>query len=123
MRGYLTSLGRDKRGFSVTGQNENDEPIYIDGMRGVIERNTMRYYLAVEAYLSTLATPPAEQLEQRLAHWQSAVQHYPQLHELKPEEYLSMKRKEIQRQESAQGRLDSPPESRTMSCQAAAMCQ
>jgi hypothetical protein len=122
MRGYLTSLGRDKRGFSVTGHNENDKPIYIDGMRGVIERNTMRYYLAVEAYLSALGTPPAGQLEQRLAHWQSAVEHYPQLRELEPEEYLSMKREEIRRQESAQSRLYNTPKTRSLNCQAAA-CQ
>jgi hypothetical protein len=122
MRGYLTSLGRDKRGFSVTGHNENDKPIYIDGMRGVIERNTMRYYLAVEAYLSALGTPPAGQLEQRLVHWQSAVEHYPQLRELEPEEYLSMKREEIRRQESAQSRLYNTPKTRSLNCQAAA-CQ
>ena len=70
-------------------------------MRGVVERNTMRYYLAVEAYLSALSAPPAERVEKRLAHWQNAVERYPQLHELEPEQYLRMKRKEIRRQQSA----------------------
>lgn len=101
MRGYLVSLGRDKRGFSILGQDRRGQPIYIGGMRGVVERNTMRYYLAVEAYLSALSAPPAERVEKRLAHWQNAVERYPQLHELEPEQYLRMKRKEIRRQQSA----------------------
>jgi hypothetical protein len=101
MRGYLATKGRDKRGFSVLEHNERGQPVHIGGMRGVIERNTMRYYLAVEAYLSALAAPPAERFEKRLAHWQSAVERYPQLHELEPEQYLRMKRKEIRRQERA----------------------
>jgi hypothetical protein len=102
MQGYLSTLGRDKRGFSSIGRDANGQPLYIDGTRGVIERNNMRYYLAVETYLSALATPPAGQFEQRLTHWKSAADQFPQLHELSTEHYLSMKRKEIQRQQSAQ---------------------
>lgn len=98
MRGYLASIGRNKRGFSILGHDERGQPIYIDGMRGVVERNTMRYYLAVEAYLSALSAPPAERVEQRLAYWQKEAERYPQLRELEPEQYLRMKRKEIQRQ-------------------------
>jgi hypothetical protein len=101
MRGYLASIGRDKRGFSVLEYDARGRPVYIDGMRGVVERNTMRYYLAVEAYLSALSAPPAERFEKRMAHWQQEVERYPQLHELEPEQYLRMKRKEIRRQETA----------------------
>ncbi|MDP3977745.1 MAG: hypothetical protein Q8P85_07085 [Pseudomonas sp.] len=100
-QGYLTTLGRDKVGFSIVARNAEGQPVYIDGMRGVIERNTMRYYLAIEAYLSALSAPPAEQFEKRLDHWQTAVEQYPaQLHELERDQYLSMKRKEIQRQQA-----------------------
>lgn len=78
---------------------------YIGGMRGVVERNTMRYYLAVEAYLGALSAPADSRLEKRLNGWHDAVERYPlQLHELNRDEYLAMKRKEIQRQRAA----DSP---------------
>lgn len=98
---YLATLGRDKVGFSIVERNAEGQPVYIDGMRGVIERNTMRYYLAIEAYLDALSAPPAEQSEKRLDHWQSAVEQYPaQLHEIEREQYLDMKRKEIQRQQA-----------------------
>jgi hypothetical protein len=100
MQGYLATVGRDKVGFSIVG-NHDGQPVYIGSMRGVVERNTMRYYLAIAAYLGALATPGAQQLEQRLNDWHSSVERYPrQLHELERGEYLAMKHKEIQRQQS-----------------------
>jgi hypothetical protein len=72
---------------------------YVGGMRGVVERNTMRYYLAIESYLASLQAPPRQHLEQRLGAWFDATEEYPcQLHELDPDEYLSMKRNEVRRQ-------------------------
>ena len=103
MQGYLATLGRDKVGFSVVGTQANGQPIYIGSTRGVIERNTMRYYLAIEAYLGSLATPAPQQLAKRLNDWHRGVERYPlQLHELDLAEYLKLKRDEVQRQ-TAQG--------------------
>lgn len=102
MQGYLATIGHDKVGFSVTGTTSNGQPIYQRGMRGVVERNTMRYYLALEAYLGASSGSPAEQQEQRLNDWHSAVERYPlQLHELERGEYLTMKHAEIRRQRSS----------------------
>ena len=99
MQGYLATLGRDKVGFSVLGYGSNGKPIYQGSVRGLIERNTMRYYLALEAYLGALSGTAAEQQEQRLNDWHSAVERYPlQLHELERSEYLDMKHAEILRQ-------------------------
>ena len=93
LRAYLATAGSDKVGFS------QDKSGYVGGMRGTVERNTMRYYLAIDAFLSGLATPPAQQLEQRLQTWFSATERYPrQLHEVDKNEYLAMKRKEYARQ-------------------------
>jgi hypothetical protein len=101
MRGYLATIGRDKVGFSIIGRKADGQPVYMRKMRGVVERNTMRYYLAIEAYLGALSAPASEQLEKRLNDWHSGVERYPvQLHELERGEYLDMKRKEIQRQEA-----------------------
>ena len=75
------------------------EPTYIGGMRGVVERNTMRYYLAINAYLDSLAAPPEKQLEKRFRDWFDATERYPkQLHEVDRDAYLRMKRNEYQRQ-------------------------
>ena len=71
---------------------------YIGGMRGLVERNVMRYYLAIEAYLDALPAPPAEQLERRLQSWFTASERYPrQLHEMDRPAYIEMKRREFQR--------------------------
>ena len=74
-------------------------------LRGVVERNTMRYYLAIEAYLGSLSAPPAEQQERRLRDWFAATErHARQLHEMERDEYLTMKRNEVQRQRALQPR-------------------
>lgn len=100
MRSYLATIGRNKVGFSVTGRTAGGQPIYMRGVRGVLERNTMRYYLAIEAYLGALSAPPAQQAEKRLNAWFDGVERYRvQLHELERGEYLDMKRKEIRRQQ------------------------
>ncbi len=101
MQGYLGTIGRNKVGFSVTGHTADGRPVYIAGTRGAIERNTMRYYLAIEAYLGALSAPPAKQAEKRLNAWFDGVERYPaQLHEMERGEYLDMKRREIARQQA-----------------------
>jgi hypothetical protein len=103
MQGYLATIGRDKAGFTVTGRLPNGQPTYIQGVRGVVERNTMRYYLAIDAYLAALTAPPRDQLEKRMQHWYNATDQYArQLHEVERDDYLAMKRKEYQRQQVAQ---------------------
>jgi len=90
MKGYLATLGSDKVGFTPAGQGG-----YIGGVRGVVERNTMRYYLAIDSYLDA---PGAGQLDQRLAAWFDATEQYAkQLHEIDRNDYLAMKRREFQR--------------------------
>ena len=49
--GIPRHAGRDKVGFSIVGRKPDGAPVYIGNERGMIERNTMRYYLAIEAYL------------------------------------------------------------------------
>jgi hypothetical protein len=105
MQTYLATAGRDKVGFSVVAKGDDGKPVYVDGVRGVLERNTMRYYLAIETYLGALAAPPAEQPEKRLRDWFAATErHARQLHEIDRDEYLAMKRNELQRQKAGSGR-------------------
>ncbi len=103
MQGYLATSGRDKVGFTVTGKLPNGQPAYIQGVRGVVERNTMRYYLAIDAYLAALSAPPEQQLEKRLQYWYNGTDQYArQLHEVARPDYLEMKHNEYQRQQVAQ---------------------
>ncbi len=101
MLAYLGTAGSRKVGFSVIGRGNDGQIKYVDGLRGLVERNTMRYYLAIEAYLGALSAAPAARLEKRLADWYAAVERYPrQLHEIGQEDYLQMKRREYLRQQS-----------------------
>ena len=68
----------------------------VRGVRGGVERNTMRYYLAIVSYLDSLALPAGERVERRLRDWFAATERFPlQLHELERDEYLAMKRREL----------------------------
>jgi hypothetical protein len=114
---YLATIGRAKVGFSVVGQQPDGQPVYIGGTRGVIERNAMRCYLAIEAYLDSLSAPAADQVERRLTGWHAGVEQYSvQLHELDLGPYLAMKRAEILRQQapppSSTAQMDPPRSAR-----------
>jgi hypothetical protein len=72
-----------------------------------VERNVMRYYLAVQAFLETQSVPEPERFERRLGRWFELTGRYPQLHEVDWEEYLETKRRErldlLRQQEAAEG--------------------
>lgn len=102
MQAYLATLGRGKVGFTPIGEQgaekggeKGAEPQYVGGMRGVVERNAMRYYLAIDAWMSAPASDP----ETRLVRWFDATERYSQqLAEMDKYTYLDMKRREIRRQ-------------------------
>lgn len=105
MQTYLATLGSGKIGFTQVSQDQKAG--FVGGMRGAVERNTMRYYLAIEAYLASLKQAPANQLNTRLNHWFDATQEYSkQLHEVEKASYLAMKKDEYQRQQSPPSRLN-----------------
>jgi hypothetical protein len=100
MQAYLGTVGRNKVGFTAVGNESGGRRQSVGGMRGVVERNTMRYYLAIEAYLGALGTPAKSRMEKSLGDWFAATERYPrQLHEMERGEYLDMKRKEYSRQQ------------------------
>ncbi len=100
MQAYLGTTGRDRVGFTQSGTKTNGQPLHIGGMRGAVERNTMRYYLAIEAFLGALSQPLSAQFEKRLHDWFAATELYTrQLHEMERKAYLEMKRREHRRQQ------------------------
>jgi hypothetical protein len=100
MQVYLATTGRGKVGFTVIGNPNDPQPEYIGGVRGAIERNAMRYYLAIDAYLGTRVAPAPMRFEQSIERWFDSTERYPrQLHELDRDAYLEMKRGEYLRQQ------------------------
>lgn len=95
----LATAGRDKVGFRREGSGPGESPAYVKGLRGMIERNTMRHYLALEALLGTQAVPAAHGFEARLNAAYELMERYPlQLHDLEKAEYLDAKRREWENQ-------------------------
>jgi hypothetical protein len=106
MDSYLSTAGRNKVGFTVTGKDDEGKPQFVKGYRGVLERNAMRYYLAIDSYLASLSQPENARREYALARWFDGTEQYArQLHEVDREDYLKRKRREIERLRST------PPES------------
>jgi len=94
--GYLATLGRGKVGFSKNGV----------GVNGVIERNAMRYFLALQAHLAVQSLAPGQRYEAALHRWFELTERYPaQLHEMEEGEYLEMKRRERLEQQRLQQAL------------------
>jgi hypothetical protein len=103
MRIYLHGTGGGKAGFTVIGELSDPQPKLIGGVRGIIERNVARYYLAIDAYLKSLTMPAPERFENSLQLWFDATERYSrQLHEVDRDAYFAMKHREYLRQQTAQ---------------------
>ena len=86
-RRHLATAGASKVGFTT------------NGVRGAVERNAMRYYLAIDAYLDTMDVPQSQRVDKRINQWFSATERYPQqLREMDRNTYVTMKRQEYGRQ-------------------------
>jgi hypothetical protein len=97
---YFSTSGRDKVGFTWI-DDDDDPPRLVRGIRGALERNTMRYYLALDAYLKTLGSPATQRFEQSLERWFADTERFArQLREVKHDDYISMKRGQYLRQQA-----------------------
>ena len=95
---YLATMGAGKVGFTKTMASGKGLERYIGGPRGVLERNAMRYFLAVEAFVLAIRLPPDQQQEAWLNGWFSQAQRYPrQLHDFDLAAYMQVKRREYRR--------------------------
>jgi hypothetical protein len=99
MRAYLATAGREKIGFTVLGKNADGQPQYLRGERASLERNVMRYYLALLAHCSVRSGPPGERMQARLRAWFALTErHAAQLHEYGLADYLQEKQRDLARQ-------------------------
>jgi len=98
---YFATRGRDKVGFTWI-HGEDEAPQLVRGIRGALERNTMRYYLAIDAYLQVLGSPAPLRFEQSLELWFADTERFArQLREVSHDEYITMKRGQYRRQQGA----------------------
>jgi len=95
MSTYFTTIGRKKVGFTISGEDKNKKPIYIKGIRGVIERNSMRYYFAIKSYLDTKNIPIETRFIKKISSWFDLTErHHTQLYEMDKKDYLKYKKME-----------------------------
>ena len=102
MHVYLSTKGAEKTGITVVGHDESGRPQYSAGEEGAIERNVLRYYLAVVAFFDTLDEPDDSRFNAALQEWFDATERFPQLYEVDEHEYLAAKAKERANQRALQ---------------------
>ena len=108
---YFATLGWGKVGFTVTGTDSSGNPVHVSGPRGAIERNAVRYYLAIQSFMDTLRYPEKSRFSMRISQWYDLTNRYrKQLFDLDKKDYLRFKTKEhmdqviLQRQSAKGGR-------------------
>lgn len=107
MKVYFRTLAREKVGFTVVDVDGEGNAVYVGGTRGAIERNAVRYYLALQAYMDTLQYPEGIGFQRRLSQWYDLTdRHRRQLFEMPKEEYLTDKKKEREALLLVQGRVN-----------------
>lgn len=103
---YLSTSGRSKIGFSKI-PGPKGEAVPIKGVKAMIERNAVRYFLALQVYLDTHALPEAGRFEQQIHRWFELTEHFhAQLYELPKADYLANKRRERDNQSELQRTID-----------------
>ena len=99
MAAYFNTVGRDKVGFTVVERDGAGRPVYVRDLRGGLERNLMRYYFGILAYLDSLTVPPKEQPDRRVDAWLALTERYPlQLREAAG--YFERKTADVRKQHS-----------------------
>lgn len=91
---YLNTSGKGKTGFTQVEQPDGKRGP-VGGMRGVLERNAMRYFLAVDAYLRSLSAPRDQQVDQRLKAWHASLERHPKQLREPQADYLALKREQM----------------------------
>jgi len=98
--GYLATIGRNKVGFTVTEYDDSNNPVYVKGLQGIVERNSMRYFIAIRSFLDT-SYLNREQWDNRVQHWYQLARRFErQFIEIREREYIDTKSKEFRIRET-----------------------
>lgn len=105
LQGYLATLGRQKVGFSIDKYDEDNNPVYVKGVQGIVERNSMRYFISIRAFLETFSLNN-EGWDNRVKLWyQLALPYERQLLEVKDKKYIETKYQEFENRVSLETAL------------------
>jgi hypothetical protein len=105
-KAYYATLGHNKTGFTVIGTDDDGKPVLVGGRRGAIERNTVRYYLAIRSFLTVQRLPAEQRFSRVIGDWYDLVSRYRQLDVgLDRQEYLDTKARERKNQQTLQQRI------------------
>jgi hypothetical protein len=86
--------------------DRDGEPQYVRGIRGVVERNVVRYLLAIKVFLESQELTGKEAFQRRAELWFDETEAYRrQLHELSRRKYLDNVRREHDNQVALQQSL------------------
>jgi hypothetical protein len=100
-------FGGTKIGFSIIGMDSAGNPIYVEELRGSVERDVVCHYLVILAYFDTLGAPSDRRFERRVSQWYDLTAPFKkQLFEMNKEEYLKYKRQDWESQQRLQGDLN-----------------
>lgn len=106
MTSYYSTIGRTKKGFSVSETDKSGNSVYVKGARGSLERTAVRAYFAIQTYMDALNNPENERFEKRINDYYDLTGRFPQqLYEMDKSEYLANKRREHTNQLMLQNNL------------------
>jgi hypothetical protein len=92
---YLSTAAKAKSGISIIGYNDDGSPAYTSGETASFERNILRYYFAISAFLQNINISVDKQRHVlQLNTWYAQTTNYPQLYEIQHVEYVSTKTRE-----------------------------
>lgn len=104
---YFATLASNKVGFSVVGEDWRGNPEYVGGQQGALERNIVRYLLALEIFLQKHSLEGPAGLQERANDWYDATAQYKkQLHEVDKDDYLEDKAREYENQRALQSQIN-----------------
>ena len=104
---FMKIFGGTKIGFSIIGTDRDGNPVYAEGLRGLVERDVVCYCLATLAYFDTLDVPYDQRFESRIRQWYAlTVPFKKQFYDMTKEEYLTYKSKDWESQRRLQADLN-----------------
>ncbi len=108
---YFATVGHGRAGFTVSGTDSSGNPVYIGGARAAMERNAVRYYLAIQSFMDTLRYPEESRFTMRISQWHDLTSRFRrQLFDLDKKDYLTFKTDEHKNQVILQRRISASRE-------------
>ncbi len=95
IKSYFAVWGNRMIGFSKPARQSGPGNVYVRGLRGATERNIVRYYLAIIAYMDTVNDQEDQRFQDRINRWYDLTTRYKkQLYFADKDRYVALKRRD-----------------------------